>query len=291
MEIVLVIEGTMEHFRDLQSYIQEKGMSNVRLLFPSNSQGGLSAARNLGARESRGGIIAFVDDDVLVSARWAEELAGTFQDDSVVGVTGPALPLWESRSMDWLPEELMWLFGSTVWYSAKGKSDTRHAWGMNMAFRREAFDLCGGFSTAHGLIGGRLVGSQEDVEFSLRMKRRSGKRILYNPSMIVYHKVDASRLRWSFIFERAYSMGHAKRRISIWLPSETGVASLSREYNLLRRIVTHLVPNILGEFPKNPARAWRRFFATVLVLLLATVGYLTPVLVYDTVLAKISRGR
>lgn len=49
---------------------------------------GASRARNVGWRTSDRSLVAFIDDDVQVSPRWAEEIAAPFADPKVVLVTG-----------------------------------------------------------------------------------------------------------------------------------------------------------------------------------------------------------
>ncbi|MCL0073618.1 glycosyltransferase [Dehalococcoidia bacterium] len=78
-----------------------------KVLF-NDGEPGLSAARNLGIKEAKGDIIAFVDDVVVLFSDWAEEMVKSYEDDSIIGVTGPAFPLWEDESMKWLPEEFYW---------------------------------------------------------------------------------------------------------------------------------------------------------------------------------------
>ena len=49
---------------------------------------GLSRARNAGAREAEGEIVAFTDDDAVPEAGWLEALAGAFSDPAIAAATG-----------------------------------------------------------------------------------------------------------------------------------------------------------------------------------------------------------
>ena len=114
------------------------------------------------------------------------------QDSSVIGVTGPILPLWEQESMSWFPRELYWIFSCTYWDMAE-KTEVRNGYGTNLSFRREAFNSGERFRTSLGVKGGGQRGWQEpgaeEVEFSLRVRRKTGKHIVYNPRVRVKHKV------------------------------------------------------------------------------------------------------
>ncbi len=154
IEVIFVVERSQELRDRIGAWIVENGVTNIRVVFNTDEQG-LSAARNRGIEESKGDIIAFIDDDAFPAPDWAEEMAKTYQDDSVIGATGPAIPLWDDESMAWLPEEFYWIVGCTAWHTdsrANGITSTRNVWGMNMSFRREAFDSAGVFSSDIGGI-------------------------------------------------------------------------------------------------------------------------------------------
>ena len=99
IETVFVAERSDALFDSVRDYMNEKAIPKARVVF-NRGERGLSAARNLGIREASGDIIAFVDDDVVLFPNWAEEMVKTYDDDSVIGVTGPAFPLWEQESMN-----------------------------------------------------------------------------------------------------------------------------------------------------------------------------------------------
>ncbi len=61
---------------------------------------GLVEARNLCWKESKGDIICMVDDDLVVSKNWLEEVIKTFNlSEEIGGVTGPTL-IDESRNLN-----------------------------------------------------------------------------------------------------------------------------------------------------------------------------------------------
>ncbi len=80
-----------------------------------------------------------------------------------------------------------------------------------MAFRREAFEHGAAFSLDTGYRRGYL---SEDVEFSLRVKKLSGKKLPYLPDMKVLNKVYSYRLSTRFIIARSSWIGYSRRNIA-----------------------------------------------------------------------------
>lgn len=270
IETIFVAERSTELFEKVKIYAQEKAIPRVIVLF-NNGEPGLSAARNLGVKEARGKIIAFVDDDVVLFPDWAEEMVKSYNDDSIAGVTGPALPLWQDESMSWFPEELYWIISCTAWCDWNEVRPVRNAWGMNMSFRSEIFEQCGLFLNEYGFHKGPMA---EDNEFSQRVKARTGKKIVYSPTVRLWHRVHKYRLSQEFIKERAYWIGHSRRMLKrLHHEANRGEDLLSQEHQLLRRIITRLSLSIVKSFFTTPAIAWRKLRVTITALFFVARGY------------------
>jgi cellulose synthase/poly-beta-1,6-N-acetylglucosamine synthase-like glycosyltransferase len=276
-ETIVIVERSMELLDRLKQYINEETIPNTKGVF-NNGEHGLSAARNLGVKETRGDIIAFIDDDALPAPDWAEEMVKTYRDDSVIGVTGPSLPLWEDEAISWVPEEFYWIIGGSGFSEWTEKREVRNVSGTNMSFRREAFDTGGLFLTQLGARGGGESGKHEfvgdETEFSIRVSRKTGKRIMYNPKVKVQHRVYKFRVTPMFIGRRAYWEGYTKAMFKRSdHDNNTKEKILQVEYQLLRRIMTRLFPKILGGFFTNPVTAWHRLSLTINATVFVAVGY------------------
>ena len=277
IETVFVAERSPALADSIKSYIADKGYSKMQVLYNKRKRG-LSSARNLAIEQAKGDIIAFVDDDAVLFPHWAEETAKTYaQDSSVIGVTGPILPLWEEESMSWFPREFYWIFSCTYWGMAK-KTEVRNGYGTNISFHREAFDSGKRFRTSLGVKGWGKSGWQkpgaEEVELSLRLRRKTNKRIIYNPQVRVKHKVYRYRLRTNFIARRAYWEGYAKAMLNRWYHSAKSNRVLTTEYELLHRILCKLLPQTLGRLFYKPLTALRQLWVVVVVLSCVASGYL-----------------
>ena len=277
IETIVVVEKSKVLFNYVRKYAVENTLQPVRVVFNYNDETGLSAARNIGIQEAKGDIIAFVDDDALLFPDWAEHMVETYEDSSVIGVTGPILPLWEEGVIAWFPRELDWILSCSGFSGLSCTAEVRNVYGTNMSFRRESFEKAGLFLTRLGARGGGETGKHElvgdETELSLRVRERTGKRILFNPQVKVSHRVYKYRVNSAFIARRAYWEGYTKAMFKRTCRQSGDTRLLSTEYGLLRRILTGLFPRILGGFFINPVVAWRRLSVTLVALSFVALGY------------------
>ncbi|MDA9444694.1 glycosyl transferase [Bradyrhizobium sp. CCBAU 51745] len=154
---------------------------------------GLDIARNAGALQATGDIVAYTDDDVLLHPRWLEQLTCAFDSPEVGAVTGLVLPA-ELATEAQRHFETYWGFGkgyreqdydSAAFRSHHGQ--VLPAWdvgaGASMAFRREVFQ-------AVGLFDERLdvgqAGCSGDSEYWYRLLA-GGYTCRYTPASVAFH--------------------------------------------------------------------------------------------------------
>jgi glycosyltransferase involved in cell wall biosynthesis len=280
IETIFIVECSKDLIVEITA--QKQNMRNLRVVY-NDGEPGLSAARNLGIKEAKGEIIAFIDDDAVLSPEWAEATAKAYAGNaSVIGVTGPILPLWEESSMAWFPREFYWIFSCT-YYDWTEPTEVRNGYGTNISFKREAFDASGLFLTNLGAKGGGESGKHElsgdETEFSIRVRGKTGKHIFYYPDIKVQHRVYKYRLTSRFIAKRGYWEGYTKAMFKRSLQN-SGINEklLNVEYSLLRRIMFKLFPEILKGFFSSPITAWRKLCITVVVLTSVSAGYIANLL-------------
>ena len=171
---------------------------------------GLSGARNIGIRASRGDVIAFLDDDAIAESEWIENLVNTYIELNAFAVGGKILPIWLSRKPDYFPDEIGWLVGYThKGFVEKKVVEVRNTFGPNMSFKKEVFERVGLFNERLGKKGNSCM-QAEEAEFCLRMKNKLGKGVVYNPCAIVYHKIPQSKVKIKMLLKRAFYQGYSK---------------------------------------------------------------------------------
>jgi hypothetical protein len=159
--------------------------------------------------------------------------------------------------------------------------EVRNGYGTNISFRKEVFDRGLFFSTGLGSVGSKKGDefkkqktTAEETELSIRIRRITGKKIEYNPKIIVYHNIYKFRITIKYIWKRAYIEGSSKMMLGKTFRVNTnGENSLKTEHDLLRRITFRLFPSILGGFFTKPTIAWRRLGVTVIALSAVSCGY------------------
>lgn len=202
-------DGTRE---EIERFTERCGL-NVRYL--QEPRTGKSFALNTGVREAKGEIIAFTDDDVLVAPEWLAGLVETFQQYECMGVAGRCLAAWgRVVKPDWFitdgPYRLCTGIIPFLDLGNLAKQTTQAPFGMNMAFKRSAFERYGLFRTDLGPVGAKR-GQCEDTEFGRRLMR-GGEKIFYSPKAIIFHPVLQERLTKRYVLSYYFNMGRAQIR-------------------------------------------------------------------------------
>jgi glycosyltransferase involved in cell wall biosynthesis len=216
---------------------------------------GLSTARNTALAIATGDIVAFADDDVVVSPNWISNLRKPFIDSKVLVATGLVLPAeLETSAQRMFEDSLQYFhkgycarrFDSSVFEELR--SEGVPVWligaGANMAIRRDAFRMGYRFDTRLG--PGVFGGCGEDSAYWYSVLAE-GWTCAYDPSFMVYHyhRRDLKSLRR---LVRQYMQGHvAALFLQYFLYKHRG--NLKRIFWALPRgYVTLLQPLIMTGF-------------------------------------------
>lgn len=187
---------------------------------------GLSGARNTGWRTAAGQVVAFLDDDAVAEAGWADALLDPYSSPDVLGVGGRAVPAWDDAQPAWLPDEFLWVVGCSYRGLPEVAAPVRNLIGCNMSVRRDVLEAVGGFDTGLGRTSDRPLGCEETDLCIRAAERFPGCHFIADPAAVVHHRVRLDRTRWSYFRDRCRSEGVSKA----WVTRRAGQnAALSSE--------------------------------------------------------------
>jgi glycosyltransferase involved in cell wall biosynthesis len=144
---------------------------------------GPAQKRDDGAKMAKGDIVCFIDDDAYPDKNWLTNIVKSFSKKEIVGVGGPGVT---PPNVDWKEESSGWASASPLgsgFYLYRFLPQTKRYVddypSMNLAVRRKDFLAVGGFDSNYW--------PGEDTKLCLDLVTKTGKKILYNPKVLVNH--------------------------------------------------------------------------------------------------------
>lgn len=168
---------------------------------------GKSYALNSGIRDARGELLAFTDDDVLVTPNYLQGILSTFTNYPADAAQGRIILDCDGELPNWMGRRQLEFMSWCDYGDAVQDWTHRTMYGTNMVVRTQAARAVGGFSLELG--AGTVVGFAEDTEFSFRL-RKAGYRFIYAPQILVRHQLPKNRLTRSFFRTRFYRRGRSQ---------------------------------------------------------------------------------
>ncbi len=149
-----------------------------------------SKKRNLGVKEARGEIIAFLDDDAYPQKDWLDKALKHFDDKKIIAVGGPAItPKKDSilqKASGAMSESIIGIGEARERFMPTGKQHFVDDWpSVNLIVRRDVFIKSGGFDPRYW--------PGEDTKLCLELIKYG--KIIRDPRAIVYHHRRASLLK------------------------------------------------------------------------------------------------
>ncbi len=219
-EVIIVNDASTDSTAEILS------KHNVKII-TNNSNKGLSVSRNIGIQNAQAQIIAFTDDDCVVSSDWLEKIVKGFEDIHVKGLGGnilmgnkentllakyielnnPLQPLEMSlaKSNNILYRFYLYLLG-TLGYttSSNGKRQVFSLVGANMSFRRSVLEKLNYFDPLF-----TFGGDEEDLCKRFYMKQSEGI-LMFDPDIEVKHNYN---LETKAFFKRYIGYGSGNARL------------------------------------------------------------------------------
>lgn len=196
-DVLVVDNASTDGTRAVVSELQR---AHTHLHYVFESKPGLSFARNTAVRHSTGELLAFTDDDVLVTGDWLAELQREFAADARLQMLCGRVLLARAElarvAFEDKPDRLI------VRYPNVGEP----VMGANMIVRRSLFEEIGLFDVRLG--AGRFFAGGEDTELAYRALK-AGHYMLYAPNVLVYHDHDRVTEAQARHLEYSYGKSYA----------------------------------------------------------------------------------
>jgi cellulose synthase/poly-beta-1,6-N-acetylglucosamine synthase-like glycosyltransferase len=187
---VTVVDSSSDMTREIvREYI------HVRLI--CSDQKGFSPKRNLGVRESRYDLIAFIDADCIVPSDWLKKMLNQIEGEDVAAVASnayppPDSPFW-GKHVACLGRPVGGALGFDSYFVRLERGINVVAT-ANALFKKEALSSVGGFDERK-----RFSAGGEDFDISQRLIK-AGYVLEFEPDAFVYHKTRNLRnfLSWTY---------------------------------------------------------------------------------------------
>lgn len=207
-ELIIIDNNSTDNTRAVVEELMGRGR-NIRYYFEGIQ--GLSHARNRGIFESKGQLVAFIDDDVLLSRNWLVSLNRVFDETNADVIGGSIRLLLSGKAEPWLGQEFRQRLSETS-LGPNRKCLLRHEgpnlFGANIHFKKEIFKTIGLFDVTLGRRGSELLVAEE-TELVDRAFLMQGT-VVYDPDIVVDHVILPSRMEWKYFERLAMGVGRSK---------------------------------------------------------------------------------
>lgn len=224
-EVVVVNNNSTDRTEQVCEEFRKKN-SRLNFRYIEEKKQGLSHARNRAARECAAPTILYIDDDVFVPSDFVETALHYSESYSSPFCAGGKIDVafdGESHKPDWIPKELMPMFG----LHNPGESEQEYPVnnfprGGNMIIHCSVFKKAGYFKTDLGRTGTRLLGGEEKAFFD--SVRRKGIPLYFWPKLKLTHRIGRDRLEKEYIKNQSTGIGRSE-----WLRVRHNPADIVRK--------------------------------------------------------------
>jgi len=210
-EILVVNNNSTDHTHEVCRKFEERH-PDLNFRWVTETEQGLSPARNRAYREAAAHHILYIDDDVHLSENFIETAIRYLSEHPGLRAAGGRIFVsFDESEPDWVPRQLMPMFG----LHDLGESDRLYPGdnfprGGNMLIHKEVFDKTGLFDPKLGRSGKSLFGSEEKAFFD--RARKEGIELHYLSKLQLNHRIGPNRLEKDYLKNQSIGIGSSERR-------------------------------------------------------------------------------
>jgi cellulose synthase/poly-beta-1,6-N-acetylglucosamine synthase-like glycosyltransferase len=185
-ELIAVDDGSTDETAEYLAGLRESAAMRVEVITNPESRG-VAAARNQGLNAARGDYLVLLDNDVVVTAGWLDQLVALAESDPKVGMTGPmsngAPPPQRIGEVTYADGEGMGRFAADWRSRHRGRwSSPGRLSGFCLLMKRSVLEAIGGLDEDPG------VASFADEDLAQRVKRAGFKLALAHDLFVHRHE-------------------------------------------------------------------------------------------------------
>lgn len=209
-EVIVIDNGSTDETKDVAKEYRGK-IKNYRYFY--DARPGLHVGRNRGLVESRGYVIGYLDDDVVLFPNWINTILAAFEDESVMYVEGSVIPY----DMTLLTQDFRnkyeirrgsyrFIYSiSCFWEDGVTENDMRvhrapagSFFGANSVYRKSVLYTCKGFHP-DGMPNNLLMYRGDGESYVARYILEHKMKAMYYAQASVYHMIDINRVSDSYL--------------------------------------------------------------------------------------------
>ena len=227
---------------------------NGQFTYTTEPSQGASYARNTGAKLATGEWLCFIDDDAIAAANFVENIiAHTQLHPNIVGFGGKIIPRYIPSEPKWMSYYVSSMVGNFDYApNATPFENGKYPLESNMIVSKKVFEQVGGFNVAlPGVVGTLRIGGEGKELFYKIMAL--GHTIYYDPTIMVHHVVEVSKLTPEYLYRVASGIGRGEKSRTKTISNK---AYISKIIEYLFKLGAAVILGIKYALQGNPAKSW-----------------------------------